>query len=92
MPPALAPHYLAELMHLASRLEVQVRVERLGDAEIEVTSGLVWLEGRPIVFLDARLSPREKVLVLARELSSFPLEGIYLKPAIRRLLRPAEEE
>jgi len=84
--PALAPHYLEELMRLAAQLEVQVRVERLGDEENPVESGLAWVDGKAILFIDSRLPDIQKVEVVAKELSVFPLEGMYIKPAIRELL------
>ena len=84
--PEIAPHYLEELMRLAAQLDVTVRVERLGDEETPVESGLAWVEGKPTLFIDSRLADIQKVEVAARELSTFPLEGIYLKPAIRKLL------
>jgi hypothetical protein len=82
----LIPHYLAELMKVAAQLDVQVRVERLGDAETPIESGLAWVEGKAVMFLDPRLSDLEKVQVIAREISRFPTEELFLKPAIRELL------
>jgi hypothetical protein len=82
----IAPHYLEELMRLAAQLEVQVRIERLGDEENPVESGLAWVDGKAILFIDSRLPDIQKVEVAARELSVFPLEGMYIKPAIRKLL------
>lgn len=86
IPARLASHYLSELMRVAARLEVQVRVERLGDAEQPVESGLVRVEDQTILFLDTRLSDREKVQVMARELGRLPTDDLYVKPAIRDLL------
>jgi hypothetical protein len=89
--PHLAPHYLEELMRLASQLEVQVRVERLGDEENPVESGLAWVDGNAILFIDSRLPDIQKVEVAAKELAVFPLEGMYVKPAIRKLLEEIGE-
>ncbi|MDT8396350.1 MAG: hypothetical protein RRA32_07910 [bacterium] len=84
--PEIAPHYFEELLRLASQLDVKVRVERLGDEEVPVESGLAWIEGKAVLFIDSRLSDIEKVDAAARELSVFPLEGLYIKPAVRKIL------
>ncbi|MDF1536040.1 MAG: hypothetical protein P1S46_05985 [bacterium] len=86
LPPEIAPHYFEELMRLAVQLDVTVRVERLGDEETPVESGLAWIEGKAVLFIDSRLSDIEKVDAAARELSVFPLEGLYIKPAVRKIL------
>ena len=89
--PEIAPHYLEELMRLAAQLEVRVRVERLGDEENPVESGLAWVDGKAILFIDSRLPDIQKVEVAAKELSVFPLDQLYIKPAIRELLEKADD-
>jgi hypothetical protein len=88
--PEIAPHFLEELLRLAALLDVTVRVERLGDEETPVESGLAWVEGEATLFIDSRLTDIQKVEVAARELSTFSLEGFYIKPAIRELLENAD--
>ena len=83
---------LHELLELAYRLDVTVRKERLGDEELPAESGLAWIDGTPVLFLEARLSPAEPVAVLVRELSRFPIEDVYIKPGIRALLEPGVED
>jgi hypothetical protein len=85
-------HLLADLLVLAERLDVRVRREALGDEETEVNSGLATVEGRPVLFLDSRIDSREAVEVLLRELRVFHLDDVYLRPALRRLLRPDSED
>ncbi len=92
IPVKLAPHYLEELMRLALLLEVEVRLERLGDEEMPAESGMARVEGQAILFIDSRLPDIQKVEVVARELAAFPLEGIYLKPAVRALLEREKEK
>lgn len=79
-----------ELLELAARLDIEVRREVLGDAEMPASSGLVRIHGRPILYLDTRATDQEILEVFARELAAFPIEGLYLKPAVRRLLRLPE--
>ena len=88
--PEIAPHYLEELLRLAAQLEVKVRIERLGDEENPVESGLAWVDGEAILFIDSRLPDIHKVEVAAKELAVFDLDELYIKPAIRELLENAD--
>jgi hypothetical protein len=81
-----------ELLELAFRLDIKVRRERLGSEEEPVQSGLAWVDHKPVLFLDPRLSPPDAVEIIVRELSGFPLEDIYIKPGIRALFDPASED
>jgi hypothetical protein len=83
---------LHELLELAHRLEIKVRRERLGDEDVPVRSGLAWVDHKPVLFLDSRISSSEAVDLLVRELAGFPLEDLYIKPGIRALLNPASED
>lgn len=80
-----------ELLEVAFRLGIRVRRERLGDDEVQVQSGLAWVDNQPVLFIDSKLDPAEAMEVLVRELAVFPLDGIYIKPGIRALLRPGAE-
>jgi len=77
-----------ELLELAFRLDVKVRRERLGSEDEPIQSGLAWVDHRPVLFLDSRISPIEAVEILVRELAGFPLEDVYIKPGIRALFDP----
>ena len=83
---------LHEQLEVAHRLQIKVRRERLGDDEVPAYSGLAWVDSCPVLFLDTRISSAEAVQVLVRELADFPLEDIYMKPGIRALLEPGEED
>ena len=83
---------MVELLELAHRLEIKVRRERLGDENEPVQSGLAWVDYKPVLFLDSRLSATEAVDILVRELAGFPLEDLYIKPGIRALLDPDPED
>ncbi len=82
---------LAELVHLADQMDVQIRREALGDDEAPAESGLAHLDGRPVIFLDRRLEAVEAVGVLVRELAKFGMDDIYIKPAIRKLFEDIKE-
>lgn len=77
---------LQELLNLVSRLNIRIRREMLGDEEAPAKSGLIYLKGEPVLFLDRRLSASAAVEVIVRELTPFPLEGVYIKPAVRELM------
>jgi hypothetical protein len=85
-------HIMHELLELAFRLNIKVRRERLGDEDVPVQSGLAWVDYRPVLFLDSRLSASEAVDILVRELTGFPLEDLYIKPGIRALFNPESED
>ena len=85
-------HILVDLLELAHRLGIKVRRERLGDENEPVQSGLAWVDFKPFLFLDSRLSAPEAVDILVRELAGFPLEDLYIKPGIRALLDPDTED
>lgn len=84
--------YRSGLIELAEKLGIEVRREVLGDEEAVVKSGLAYVDGKPILFLDKRISSRETVAVLIRELKGFPMEDVYIRPALRRLLLPEQED
>ena len=81
-----------ELLELAFRLDIKVRKERLGDEDMPVQSGLAWIDHRPVLFLDSRISSIEAVDIIVKELAGFPLEDVYIKPGIRALLDPDPED
>lgn len=80
-----------ELLDLAQRLGIRIRREKLGTEEVPACSGLAWIDGRPVLFLDRGLPAVEAVDVLISELSAFPLEDVYVKPGIRALLDSSPE-
>ncbi len=82
---------LAELVHLADQMDVQIRREALGDDEAPAESGLAHLDGKPVIFLDRRLEAVEAVGVLVRELAKFRMDDIYIKPAIRKLFEDTKD-
>jgi hypothetical protein len=77
---------LQHLENLAARMEIDVRYESLEDEEISVRSGGCTLSGRKIIFVDLHLTPAEKARILARELSRYDLETLYLLPRVREFI------
>ena len=82
-----------ELREIARRLGVQVREEiLLREVGYRVRSGRCRVRGEDIIFLDRSLPPPERVQVLVDGLAGRDVDGLYVSPALRRLLegrRPA---
>jgi hypothetical protein len=84
-------YLLDQLEALARRLDVVVRYERLSGEETSGAGGLCRLKGRPVVIIHAQAATPVKIRILAESLKQFPLNGLYLKPALRKLLEGPEE-
>ncbi len=80
---------LAELEALAARLGVAVRAEPFGKGVLEGRGGLCWVDGQPLVVMDAKLSVLERVALLAGALGGFDLEAIPVAPLIRERIEAA---
>jgi hypothetical protein len=74
---------LRHLEDLAARLEVEIRYENLADEEVAIHSGACRVSGRNFIMVDLQLPPLERARVLARELSRYDLESVYLLPRVR---------
>jgi hypothetical protein len=76
-----------ELKTLAGRLGVKVREENLlREAGYHTRSGMCRVKGEDVLFVDRTLPAGDRVEVLLEELSRRDLQGIYVSPALRRLL------
>ena len=76
-----------ELKEVARRLGVQVREEvLLREVGYRVRSGACRVRGDDVVFLDRHLQPAERLEVLLDALAGRDLEGLYVSPALRRLV------
>ncbi|HEY5242981.1 MAG TPA: hypothetical protein VIJ22_15985 [Polyangiaceae bacterium] len=80
---------LAELEALAARLGVAVRAEPFGKGVLEGRGGLCWVDGRPLVVMDAKLAVPERIAVLAGALGKFDLEVLTIAPQIRERIEDA---
>ena len=86
----MQPLELAQALEtLAARLGVAVRYEAIDRSLTRGRpgGGLVRLRGKPLILIDSRLGPRERVGVLAHALAHFDLDGIYLPPVVRATIR-----
>jgi len=70
-----------ELEQVAERLGVTVRYERA-----TFTGGSCTLRGEPLIIVNSKLTLREKVRALAKEVSRLPLDDVFIRPEVRRHL------
>jgi hypothetical protein len=87
--PMQASEILAYLEDLAEKLGVEVIYAKLAGEDFPVKSGLCRVRGLPKIFLDRSESLEKRIEVLAKALSTFDTEGIYLRPHIRGILEQA---
>lgn len=71
---------------LARNLSIEIRYEK-GNFQ----GGLCRIDGQPAFIINKDLSISQKIKVLAKELASFDLEGIYILPAIRAIIETEKE-
>ena len=77
---------LQQLENLAGQLGIKVRYESLADDEISIHSGGCKLSGRNLIIIDLHLPTTERARILARELSRYDLEALYLLPRVREFI------
>lgn len=76
-----------ELKEVARRLGVEVREEiLLREVGYRVRSGRCRVRGADVIFLDRSLASGERVQVLLDGLAGRDVDGVYVSPALRRLL------
>ena len=64
-----------ELVNAAQSAGVEVREDALESGDQKAASGLVRLRGTPVLFLDKKLGPEEKISLLAAALRELDLEN-----------------
>lgn len=85
-------YLLDQLEALAQRLGIPVRYEMLSGDESSGAGGLCRVKGCPVVIIHARAALEVKIHILVQSLKQFPLDDLYLKPALRELLEGPEEK
>jgi hypothetical protein len=76
---------LDELLQVASRLGIAVRVEHF-ETPAASGGGLCAVQGRPLVLLDASAPLPARVLALARALAGLDVDAVHMAPAARELI------
>lgn len=77
---------LDHLEQIATRLGVELRYENLGVGGFRSEGGYCRVADRPMILINSRDSRRRKILVLARSLNRLNLEGIFIPPAVRKVI------
>ena len=82
---------IEQLEELARGFGIEIRYEPIVIEEeaINVVGGLCKLRGEKILIINSKAPVRDKIQALARALSNFDLDQIYIRPAIRALLDTA---
>jgi len=75
-----------EFERLAERLGIRVRYTSGGP------SGICTVKGERELFIDRELGPSERVALFVREFRGIDLEGVFVVPLIRKLLKRGEED
>jgi hypothetical protein len=77
---------LEHLEQIANRLGVDLRYENLGIGGIRSDGGYCRVSGKDMILINRKDSRRKKILVLAKSLKRLNLEGIFIPPAVRKIL------
>lgn len=72
---------LEELKNLAERMEITVRSE-IG----RFSGGYCLLREKKLIVINRKMPVENKVAVLARSIAQFPLENVFIKPALREFI------
>ena len=83
---------LEYLEELAERLGVEIVYQKLGEEEFSVKGGLCKINGTFKIFLDRSKSIDDQITIVAKGLSSFDTEELYLFPYIRDVLEKARRQ
>ena len=82
---------LSYLEDLAFQLGIEIVNEKLGGTDFSIEGGLCKVKGVYKIFLDPTTPIPVQIEILARSLSSFHTEDIYLLPFIRDILEKAQK-
>ncbi|PIE67687.1 MAG: hypothetical protein CSA23_02615 [Deltaproteobacteria bacterium] len=80
-----------ELKELAEKLDVTVSEQSFRATGIPVKSGFCIIKGRMHCIIDKKLTVSKKTHVLARTLAAFPLENLYMVPAVRDMIGKSKD-
>jgi fructose-specific component phosphotransferase system IIB-like protein len=78
-----------QLEELAEKFGIQIRYEPIKQDEdlVRVVGGLCILRGEYVVIIDSKAAMRDKIRTLSEAITHFDLDQIYIKPALREIIR-----
>jgi len=82
---------LQYLEDLAFKLGIEIVNEKLEGTDFYAKGGLCKVKGVYKIFMDHEAPIQFKIDILARSLSSFHIEEVYVLPFIREILEKAQE-
>jgi hypothetical protein len=80
-----------ELKDLAQKIGITVSEQNFRKTGVPVKSGLCVVKGESRYIMDKHRAIRTRIDLLAECLSEFPLENIYIVPAVREHLEMAKK-
>ncbi len=80
------------LVELAEKLDIDVSEQNFKISGFPVTSGICKVKGKNRIILDKHRSRGDKIEIIIESLKPFPLDDIFVIPAIRELLKSAGEK
>ena len=83
---------LQYLEGLAAQLGIEVRYDNLADDEVTIHSGGCKLLDRILILIDRQQPPAACARILARELSRYDLENLYILPRVREFIQTSSRE
>ncbi len=80
------------LVDLAEKLDIDVSEQNFKISGFPVTSGICKVKGKFRIILDKHKSKNDKIDILLESLKTFPLDNVFIVPAIRDLLNGSDKE
>jgi hypothetical protein len=77
---------LEHLEEIARRLGVELRYENLYHGVVRIEGGYCRVAGKPMILIDRRDSRDQKIRILCNSLTKLNLQGIFIPPAVRKVL------
>jgi hypothetical protein len=81
---------LNQLEELAERAAIAVRYENITGEDSPGSGGLCRIQGRYVLIVHSRATPKEKIRVIAKALRQFDFSEVYVIPALRELLERSD--
>ncbi|NOY68995.1 MAG: hypothetical protein GXP53_05810 [Deltaproteobacteria bacterium] len=78
-------------MEIAGKINIRISEQNLKTTGVNAKSGLCRIKGEPVFIMDKRLILSEKILLIGNTLNQFPLDDIYIVPAVRNFLNSFEK-
>ena len=83
---------LNQLEELAGKLEIEIRYGNIAVEESHRTGGLCRVKGQYILIIHSRLTVKEKIGIIIKNLKRFEMDDVYLIHVIRELLDKSKEQ